>query len=352
MKNILLILLGLCVILTSGCRNGKKTEDSNLSDNNQPEIITEDIEVIAKNDTSGRVNAAKEAATKLIADAKAEAARIKKEADGIMAVKSQEAEKKAEELFASMKANMKKDQAAAVKKYLLEKKTEAEDGTKKMLDSAKTKASELKASAFEYANKLKEKGKNESDKIANQVIQNARKSAADITSKANNEALKIKKRSSELFEAAKTFTDKKKKEAEAYVKQKLDEADKAVAKIKIKLKEEGEDKAKPVLANSILDKIIEGMKDEDYDDFTQNFTADLKGNFTKKRFQALNKQLKGKIGDYQKRTYLGTLTKGPLTVYLWKSQFSNAKNNDLVIRLTLGELDGKEQVFAFDISNL
>lgn len=351
MKYNKLILLGFFVAITSGCLTTKSQKEE-TANKQQPEVINEDIEVIARNDTSGRVDAAREAAKKLLSDAKAEAARIKKEAEDIMEVKSKEAEKKAEEIIASMTEDIKKNKASVAKEYLLEMKSEAENKAKEMLVSAKDKASEIKTSALKYAEKVKDKGKSQSEKIASRIIENARKSAADITAKADNKASEIKKESAKLFEAAKTYTEKKKKEADEYLKKKMDEADKLAANMKGKLKKDLEDDAKPALANSILEKILKGMEDNDYKNFTSHFTPDMKSNFTKKRFEALNSQLKEKIGEYKKRTYLGTLQKGPLTVYLWKGEFSGAKNNDLVIRLTLGELDGKEQVFAFDISNL
>jgi vacuolar-type H+-ATPase subunit H len=359
-KIMALMLSGSTFLFTPGCltTETEKVEEPTIAapaqNGDQPEVITEDIEVIAQEDTTGRVSAAEEAADKLIADAKREAASIKQAADKIMATKTYEAEKKAEEIIASMTSKVKDQKAKTVKLYLQEKKAEAEKKADEIIAAAKKKAAAIKAEAQKSAESFKEKTKHEYDKITKQILENSRKAAADLTAKGSKEALKIRDASKKLFKEAKAYTDKQKKAAEEYLQKKMKEADLAMAKIseKIKKNKDLEKGAKPALADKMLVNIMRGMRDDNYKDFTENFTRDLKTNFTEKKFKALNAQLKGKIGDYKKRYYLGSLQKGPLRVYLWKGIFSNAKNNDLVIRLTIGELDGKDQVYAFDISNL
>jgi len=359
MKNIkmmALMLSGSILVFTPGCltTETKKVEEPTIVAAKNTEVITEDIEVIAQQDTTGRVSAAEEAAKKLIADAKREAARIKQESEKIMAVKTYEAQKKAEEIIASMTSKVKADTTKADKEYLLKKQAEAKKAAEKIIAIAKKDAATIKSEAYKYAKSLKEKTKKEYEKIAHQIIENSRKSVADLTAKGSKEASKIRDASKKLFKEAKAYTDKQKKAAEEYLLKKMKEADAAMLKISEKMKKnkDADKGAKPALAEKILVNVMRGMRDDNYSYFTENFTKDLKINFTEKKFKALNAQLKGKIGNYKKRYYLGSLQKGPLTVYLWKAEFSNAKNNDLVIRLTLGELDGKDQVFAFDISNL
>ena len=49
-------------------------------------------------------------------------------------------------------------------------------------------------------------------------------------------------------------------------------------------------------------------------------------------------------GSYESRQLLGDLSVGELTVLLWKARFKNFKN-DVLIRMDVGELDGKILVF-------
>jgi hypothetical protein len=365
MKNIkmmALILSGSLLAFTPGCltTEKQKVEEPIIAPGEKPQVIKkdiediEDIEVIAQADTTGNISAAEEAAGKLIADAKKEAARIKQEAEKILAVKTSEAEKKAQAIITSMTAKVKADKAETEKLYIQKKQAEAKKLADEIIAAAKKKASEIKAAAYQYAKTIKDKAKIEYEKVGKQIIANAQKSAADLTAKGGKEATKIRNASKQLFKEAKAYTDKQKKAAEEYLQKKMKEADTAMLKITEKMKKnnDAEKGAKPALADKMLVDVMRGIRDDNYSDFTKNFTKDLKVNFTEKKFKALNSQLKGKIGEYKKRYYLGSLQKGPLTVYLWKGEFTNAKHNDLVIKLTMGELDGKDQVFAFDISNL
>lgn len=113
----------------------------------------------------------------------------------------------------------------------------------------------------------------------------------------------------------------------------------------------GPEKSSPIIANKILDHTLKGLKEGDYNEFSYRFNVDLKKRITKKEFTQLREGLSDQIGEFMNREYLGCIQKGPLMIYLWKAEFSKAENNDLIIRLTLGELDEAVQVFAFEISN-
>ena len=130
MKNIkmmALILTGNILVFTPGClTTSTKIDEPTIvaETGEQPELITEDIELIAQQDTTGNLSASAEAAKNLIANAKKEATRIKQDADKIMATKTYEAEKKAEAIIASMTSKVKSNNAEAEKIYLLKKTLE------------------------------------------------------------------------------------------------------------------------------------------------------------------------------------------------------------------------------------
>ena len=367
MKMLALFAAGMTLSLTPGCltMEQQQVKEPTLADESNKQLTPQDIDIIEQNDTTGRVSAAREAAAKLISDAKQEAKAIRQAAEKVMDVKSYEAEKKAEEIIAAAKTKAASQKGELVKQYLIEQKKVAEKKAAEIMAAAEKKASEIIAEAKKqsaeiikkadkYASTVGGKAKKEYDKIAAQMVKNAKRSVADMTKQGGIDAEKIRAESKKLLNEAKTYTAKQKKAAEEYLAKKMKEADAEIAKIRAKMakNEDSEKDAKPVLADSILTEILKGMKEDNYSEFTNKFTTDLKTNFTEKKFKALNAQLKSKIGEYKNRIYLGSLQKGPLRVYLWKAVFTNAKQNDLVIRLTLGNLDDKEQVFAFDISNL
>jgi hypothetical protein len=167
-----------------------------------------------------------------------------------------------------------------------------------------------------------------------------------------------KSHADKLRKEADLYAAKKKSDADIYLTKKMSEADKAAAEFQKQMKKkdagvvitaEGET---PAMADKMLSGVLAGMANGDYVLFTTNFTKELKRNLTEKNFKMMNAQLKEKIGVYKSREYLGSIKKGPLTVYLWKAKYAKAENNDLILRLALGKLDGKLSVFAFDVSNL
>ncbi len=356
MKIMALIFAGVTLSFTSGCLTTKPetVTEPTLESTQKTELIESDIEVIEQNDTTGRVSAAKEAATKILSDAKKEATDIRQAAEKVMALKTYEAEKRAEEIMTAMKKKAKSQKSELIKEYLKEQSDLAKEKAAKLIETGKKRAAEMIAESNKYASTIGAKAKKEYDKIAKQMIKNAKKSVSDLTKMGGVDAAKIRDASKKLFQDAKIFTELQKKVAEDYLAKKMKETDLAMEKITEKLKksEDAEKGAKPALAETILTQIMTGMKNNNYEKFSAHFAPSMKERFTEKKFKALNAQLKGKIGDYKKRSYLGSLKKGVWRVYLWKSEFTNAKENELILRLVIGELDNKQYVFGFDISNL
>jgi exonuclease VII large subunit len=200
-------------------------------------------------------------------------------------------------------------------------------------------------------------------------LKQASKAAEDIIRKSWADVKKMKQEANKVLELSKTLAEKKRKEADLYaankksdadiyLKNKMAEADKAATDFQKQMKKNGAATltdakgAKPAMADKILSEILNGMAAGDYQSFTKNFTKELKKNITEKNFRIMTERLKEKIGGYVSRQYMGTVRKGPWTVYLWKAKYEKAKNNDLILRLVLGNLDGKLQVFGFDVSNI
>ena len=325
--NMMAAILGLTL---TGCLTTETTEktpkEPTLAAKTIPEkkeLTNKDIQLIEQEDVTGTVSAAREAANKLLADAKQ-----------VYALKEKEANANATKIIEKAKMDAAKAAAESAKE-------ESATLRAKTLAKAKRKADAIIAKAEKNAATIRSK-----------IIESARRAAADITKKAGKDATDI------VAKAAKLRNDTRKK-ADAYLKLKMAEADKQIAKaVKESAKaggtaHDGKKKgyvATAIVANKILDNILEGVEKENYDLYTKDFTESHKKNIPKEAFNKQALALTKKIGVCEKRTYLGRLMKGPVTIYVWKGSFSKAKNNELIIQVALEELDGKIKVFAFNVA--
>lgn len=342
------------------CNNGCITTEKEVKEPTikpevqKTEVIQEDIEVIERNDTTGRVSAAREAARNLINEAKRQSVELTRDAKNIYEMKKTEAEKNAAKIIADARVQAAKEKTALIKSYLEEQKKATAQKTQEILDKSKEQAAKFKETVQLEVAKNLQKQKEKTEKIADKIILGAKKTAADITKSSLQQTEKVKKEADTLYAEAKKYTADKKAEADKYLTTKMGEADKAVTEFTEKMRKEAMKKPESkeeLAAATMVKSIMDSIPKDDYDTFTANFTTDLKGRFPKDKFISTNKVLKEKLGDYSKLEYLGFLKKGPLTMYLWKATFKKTpENNEMVIRLTLGELDKKQQVFAFDIS--
>lgn len=87
-------------------------------------------------------------------------------------------------------------------------------------------------------------------------------------------------------------------------------------------------------AEPVLENILAGFKDSNYESYARDFDDTLKELISKEKFSQTRKQILDKMGNYQSRTYLGFLTKGKTTMVLWKGKFDKSAE-DVLIRLAL-----------------
>jgi vacuolar-type H+-ATPase subunit H len=360
MKKIKLIATITACVIAMFCNNGCVTTEKEVKEptitpaSEKTEVIIEDIEVIKRNDTTGTLNAAQEAARNLIADAKRQSVELTRDAKNIYELKKIEAENNAAKIIADARVQATKEKAALLKSYTNEQKKVTDKKVKEIVYKSQANLVKSEKVLQQKMEKILKGKKVQTDKIADKVIQSAKKSASDITKASFQKVKKIKKEAEKILADANKYAKDKKDEADKYLTKKMVEADKAVEHFIEKMKKESIKKQKTKeekTAEKIVKSILGAIPEDDYSTFTANFTTDLKARFTKKKFMATNKVLKEKLGPCTKTEYLGFLKKGPLTMYLWKANFAKApKDNEMVIRLTLGDLDKKLQIFAFDIS--
>ena len=106
---------------------------------------------------------------------------------------------------------------------------------------------------------------------------------------------------------------------------------------------EGSDAQIKKTAGPILDNILKGMADEDFDAYVRDFDETMQKAVDRDGFRRSLKLTKALFGQYKSRTYLGFYNKGKMTVVLWKGKFDGT-DDDVLIKLVLSENGDKIRV--------
>ncbi|MBN1864232.1 MAG: DUF3887 domain-containing protein [Victivallales bacterium] len=335
-------------MIAAGCVQTQKeiVEPSISPEAAAPELTYEQIRVIERDDVSGRVTAAREAANKLINDARQRVKDLTRDAETVYAVKEREAQANADKILEDARKQAAEEKRTILKDALADKAAAADEQVAALIEEAKKDIASLKKDKLAKMDEVVQHEKARGEQIAAGIIGNARKSAADIVAHASGKLADAEKKSGEKI-----------KEADGYLEKKIAEAGKELQKIEAEHREKlgkglAHNPEEEKIAKQMITSIIKAIETNDYDSFSKDFSDDLKERFTKEKFLATNKNLEEKLGKFGDIHYLGTLRKGLLTVYMWKASFPKTEESEMVIRLTLGEFDGKTQVFAFDIAML
>jgi hypothetical protein len=99
------------------------------------------------------------------------------------------------------------------------------------------------------------------------------------------------------------------------------------------------------VADPILDGLLKGVKEADYDLYSQYFDDTLKDVISQKKFLQTRNSILKSIGAYQSRSYLGFLQKGKTTVVLWKGRFAKSAD-DVLIKLVLSRRGDQTKVLG------
>lgn len=94
------------------------------------------------------------------------------------------------------------------------------------------------------------------------------------------------------------------------------------------------DNAVRSISEPVLDNILKGFKERDYDAYIRDFAPSLKESTSPQKFIKTDKTIKKTIGSCLGKTYLGFLSRGDMTVVLWKAKFSKTKE-DVLIKLVM-----------------
>jgi len=102
-------------------------------------------------------------------------------------------------------------------------------------------------------------------------------------------------------------------------------------------------------ADRILGELLAGMAEQDYTKFIACHIPERRTQINREQFLKMAQAIANDLGEYQQREYLGRLDKQILDIFLWKARFSKT-DEDALLRLMLGEVDGRYQVFSFSIA--
>lgn len=122
-----------------------------------------------------------------------------------------------------------------------------------------------------------------------------------------------------------------------------------VVKSAVPVRSTMDEATKLAAAEAILEDLMVGLKQGDHQRFAARHTAERREQITPENFTKMAEAITADLGECQSREYLGRLDKQTLEVFLWKAKFSK-NQEEVLIRLMLGEIDGQYQVFSFGIA--
>ena len=93
-------------------------------------------------------------------------------------------------------------------------------------------------------------------------------------------------------------------------------------------------------ADPILDNLLAGMNEGNYQKYARDFDDTLKDAIPEKKFEQTRTQILGKLGKYQSRAFLGALQQNNMSVVLWKGKFEKS-DSDILIKLVVSKRQDK-----------
>jgi len=105
-----------------------------------------------------------------------------------------------------------------------------------------------------------------------------------------------------------------------------------------------------IKAENTLINMLAAIQKLDYSEFSKDFSDELKKKITGDKFTDVFGKMNDHFGKVIRKTYLGALRKGTITIYMWKANFSNLpKDNEIFIRLIMEGNSAESKIFGFDV---
>ena len=105
----------------------------------------------------------------------------------------------------------------------------------------------------------------------------------------------------------------------------------------------GSDEQVRAIAEPILDNILEAFRTGDYQQYSRDLDDMVKETVTEAKFPSVRQQVLQQLGNYRSREYLGSLTKGKMTMVLWKGDFDGT-TDDVLIKVVLSKRGSRHLV--------
>lgn len=100
-------------------------------------------------------------------------------------------------------------------------------------------------------------------------------------------------------------------------------------------------------AGPMLDNVLAGMKDKDYNEFSRDFSDTMKSSVTQDGFISLVDTLQTQAGDYQEKTFSSaaatTQNNQNYTLVIYKAKYSKA-TADVTIKISFSDNNGTKIV--------
>jgi hypothetical protein len=107
-------------------------------------------------------------------------------------------------------------------------------------------------------------------------------------------------------------------------------------------------------AGPLLDNMLAGIKDMDYNVFAKDFDTKMAGAFTEDSFKTFADMLQTKIGDYQSRTFSAAQnTKSgdtAITVVVYKAKYSK-ETADVLMTVSYGQENGVMKIMGLYLNS-
>ncbi len=88
-------------------------------------------------------------------------------------------------------------------------------------------------------------------------------------------------------------------------------------------------------ARAIVEHVMQGIQQGDYDRFIQDFSSETRGSFSREDFLSIQSRFQERLGDFQSCDYLGFYRQSGNVVTLFKARFSKLADEDVLIKLVL-----------------
>lgn len=111
------------------------------------------------------------------------------------------------------------------------------------------------------------------------------------------------------------------------------------------------------VARGFADDILNGIKTDNYQLFSKNFSAEMKEKMTEKTFKSTVKEMTERVGALQAWSYLTIMEKAPLKAFVWKASFQkeikgkdgkpSKLDTDMLFQLFIGKTDKGYVILIF-----